>query len=67
MRYQITDSQMHEEIMEVVDDLRLQDKDIDFLNDVEERAGNDALSEKQRAWLEDIYDKACALDESHHS
>lgn len=63
----ISDSQMYDEIMEVVDHLRLKDKDIDFLESVEESAREDSLSSKRREWLEDIYRKACDLDESHHA
>lgn len=55
----ISDSQMYDEIMEVIDDLWLPDKDIDFLESVEGRAQDDALSDPQREWLEDIYQKAC--------
>ena len=62
----ISDSRMYDEIMEVVDNLRLFDKDIDFLESVEGRAQDDALSGPQRGWLDDIYRKACALSEGHH-
>lgn len=62
----ISDSRMYDEIMEVVDDLRLPDKDIDFLENIEGSARDDELSPRRREWLEDIYRKACALSEGHH-
>ena len=62
----ISDSRMYDEIMEVVDDLRLKDKDVDFLESSEGRARGDSLSGPQREWMEDIYKKACDMSEGHH-
>lgn len=55
----ISDSRMYDEIMEVIENLRLPDKDIEFLESVEDAARDDDLSPKRREWLEDIYRKAC--------
>jgi len=62
----ISDSRMYEEIMEVVSDLPLKDKDIDFLENIEDSAKADNLSDGRRQWLEDIYRKACNMSEGHH-
>ena len=62
----ISDSRMYDEIMEVADRLPLKDKDIDFLENIESWAKQDNLSPARRRWLEDIYRKACDLDEGHH-
>lgn len=55
----ISDSRMYDEIMEVLEHLRLNDRAIEFLEDIEGRARDDELTDKQREWLEDIYQKAC--------
>ena len=59
MYERVSDSRMYDEIVEVQENLRLSDWEMEFLESVEDRARDDNLSPKQRASLEKIYAKAC--------
>jgi len=54
------------ECLEIADKLCRNDKEISFLKSCRKRhLMGDALTPAQRKWLNDLYDRACALDESH--
>lgn len=48
--------------LEVAEEVCRNDKEIDFLESVLEQLGKRwALSQKQEDWLDDLYERACAL------
>jgi hypothetical protein len=59
MRHEISSLKMWDEIMEVSEELDLSDWETRFLEDIEARASDENLSEKQYECLCRIYKKAC--------
>ena len=54
--------QMWREVAEIAFEI-CSEKEVDFIEDIEERAKEESLTPKQEAWLKRLYGKACRLDE----